>query len=447
MFALVSAYLALVIITRVDSLFFPGNQIALPGGSTVNKILPGVDGTGDSGNKNRINILVVGIDRRPSEGNELTRTDTIEIVTIDPKTKSAGILGIPRDLWVEIPGKRGGAFKDRINTALVYGQDERYPEGPVGLMKEVLQNNLHIKIDHYVLLDFNGFRKIIDALGGIDVDVPEEVYDPYYSETEKPGDYKPQHFYPGKQHMDGDTALVYSRIRFSSDDLDRIQRQQRVIFATIAKAKSVDVLKNAMTLWKQYKDAIQTDISDPLVPGYARLAKQVEDSNSIHAVSLGSATVPYITPQGADVLLGSPEAMQKIIDSIFSDQTSPDALGTATPEPVMVQVQNGTTTDQLAAHVADYIASKGYPVDDLNATNVFDGQTHFESEILDIDGKHAKNAYLLASWLKIPVSQVRTATSAERTKISGNPDVVVILGSDVDYAQLIQSPPTSVPGG
>ena len=99
-------------------------------------------------------------------------------------------------------------------------------------MKEVLAAEpFNIKIDKYVLIDFKGFESVIDDLGGIDVDVPDEVYDPYYSETELPGDYLPQHFYPGKQHMDGQTALAYSRIRFSSDDLDRIQRQQRVIFA------------------------------------------------------------------------------------------------------------------------------------------------------------------------------------------------------------------------
>ena len=93
--------------------------------------------------------------------------------------------------------------------------------------------------------------------------------------------------------MDGVTALAYSRIRFSSDDLDRIQRQQRVIFAAIDKAKSLNVLKNAPSLWSKYKDTVKTDISDFQIPGYALLANETKDD--IHAVSLGSATAPYTT--------------------------------------------------------------------------------------------------------------------------------------------------------
>src|SRR5205807_1009730 len=208
-------------------------------------------------------------------------------------------------------------------TIYVAGELGDYPDGGVGLMKDVLKAPpFGIKIDKYVIVDFQGFQRVMDALGGVDVDVPDEVYDPYYSETEKPGDYNPQHFYPGKQHMDGATALAYSRIRFSSDDLDRIQRQQRVIFAAIEKA-------------------------------------------------------------------------------LFSDEPDPTALGTASaPTPVRVEVQNGTATDSLARRVAEYIASKGYPIDDLNADNVFDGEMHTQSEIIDVGGVNQGNAYKLASWLK-----------------------------------------------
>ena len=110
-FAALSAYLALVIITRVDSIFFPGNEIklsGLPGGGVLN--LPGVDSEGVSGKQERINILVLGLDRRLSDGDFPSRTDTIFIVTIDPKTKSAGILGIPRDGLVDIPLRSGGVY-------------------------------------------------------------------------------------------------------------------------------------------------------------------------------------------------------------------------------------------------------------------------------------------------------------------------------------------------
>ncbi len=445
-FAAVAAYLALVIITHVDSIFFPGNEISIPGGSVVNKVLPGVDATGDSGSNKRINILVMGLDRRPSDGDLPTRTDTLFVVTVDPKTKSSSILGIPRDLLVDIPGKQGGTYQDRVNTIYVAGELSKYPEGGVGLMKEVLAAQpFNIKIDKYVIVDFPGFQRIIDALGGVDVDVPDEVYDPYYSESEKPGDYNPQHFYPGTQHMDGATALAYSRIRFSSDDLDRIQRQQRVIFAAIDKAKSLDVLKNGSSLWSKYKDAINTDISDTQIPGYAILANQVKDN--LRAVSLGSATVPC-NQGAAQVLCGSKEQISKITAALFTDKPDANAVGTAAaPAPVRVEVQNGTGTDSLARRVIEYIASKGYPIDDLNANNATDGELHAASEIIDVGGDNQKNAYLLASWLKIPIGQIRNATPAEVAGMSSAPDIVVILGGDVDYGQLIQSPATTEAAG
>lgn len=447
LFAVISAYLALVIITRVDSIFLGANhQITLP--SAVGDVLPGVDASGNSGSQERVNILVMGLDRRPSEGTAPTRTDTLFVVTADPKTKSTGILGIPRDGVVDIPGKNGGTFQDRVNTVYVNGELSKYEGGGVGLMKQVLgAEPFNIKIDKYVLIDFKGFEALVNDLGGIDVDVPDEVYDPYYSETEAPGDYLPQHFYPGKQHMDGVTALAYSRIRFSSDDLDRIQRQQRVIFAAIDKAKSLNVLKNAPSLWAKYKDTIQTDISDFQIAKYALLANDVKDN--VHAVSLGSATAPYTTAQGAAVLIFQKDQVKKLVDSVFVDQPgNGPAQVLVTPEPVQVQVQNGAGVEGLAARVVSYIIGKGYPASDLNPANVFDGASHTRSEIIDLDGTHEKNGYLLASWLKIPDSGYRKATASEQAAMSASgASIVVILGSDTDFAQLIQSPTTSTPGG
>jgi hypothetical protein len=273
------------------------------------------------------------------------------------------------------------------------------------------------------------------------------VYDPYYSETELPGDYFPVHFKPGLQHMDGKTALAYSRVRFSSDDLDRIQRQQRVIFAAIEKAKELNVLTNAKGLWDKYKGAVHTDISDALIPGYALLASQVQDQ--IHAVSLGPATAPYTTAQGAAVLIGNTERIHEIVQSVFAekpDGSVPEV--TVTPEPVRVQVQNGAGVDGLATRIVAFIAGKGYPTNDLNAANVFDGAQHAQSEIIDVKGTNRRNAYLLADWLQIAPSQVRDATDAERAAMADNPaEIVVILGSDLDVDHLIESPTTSVPGG
>lgn len=444
LFAAFSAYLALVIITRVDSIFFPGNEITLP---SAFSIAPGIDAKGESGPTDPINILVMGLDRRAREGDIPTRTDSLFIVRIDPKTHSTGIVGIPRDLIVNIPSKGGGTYQDRVNTVYVEGELAKYDGGGVGLLEQVLAADpFDIKIDHYVIIDLKGFESVINDLGGIDINVPDEVVDPYYSETELPGDYFPVDFKPGQQHMDGEHALAYARVRFNSDDLDRIQRQQRVIFAAIEKAKSLNVLSNAPGLWDKYKTAIQTDISDALIPGYALLASQVQDS--IHAVSLGPATAPYTTPQGASVLVGNSERIHEIVQSVFAVQPADVPQATVTPDPVLVQIQNGTSTDGLATRILAFIAGKGYPQNELAVANAPDGTEHTKTEIIDLNGDNRRNAYLLANWLQIPPEQVRDGTADEKAAMSGDPaDIVVVLGSDINVDHLLESPTTSVPGG
>jgi LCP family protein required for cell wall assembly len=117
----------------------------------------------------RINVLLLGIDRRVDEEGPW-RTDTMIVATLDPKSKTAGMLTIPRDLYVPIPAP--GAGENRINTANFYGDSSKYPGGGPALAKRTVEYNFAIPIHYYVVIDFDGFRKIIDALGGIDIDVP-----------------------------------------------------------------------------------------------------------------------------------------------------------------------------------------------------------------------------------------------------------------------------------
>jgi LCP family protein required for cell wall assembly len=443
-FAVASAYLALVIITRVDSIFFPARQVTLDSLPVVRDApLPGVDKQGQSGNQERINILVLGLDRRPSDGDIPSRTDTIFIVTIDPKTKTAGILGIPRDGAVEIPLRSGGTYTERINTVYVQGESQDYPGGGLGLLKDVIHNNFNIEIHKHVLVDFEGFIDLVDAIGGIDVDVPDYVYDPYYSWTELPGDYDPQEFEEGRQHMDGRTALAYSRIRFSSDDLDRIQRQQRVIFAAVEKGKSLNVLRNARSLWDKYNDSIETDIEDSRIIGYADMADQVKDN--ISGVSLGDATVPFTGPGGQAWQWFDWDSVDEIVQALFEDRQPVDP---GAPELVRVQIQNGAGVDRLAANVAAFMAGNGFRPEDLTIGDAYDGGEHDVSLVLDLTDTHERRRLELASLLGIEPQNARAATAVELQELGAvDADIVVILGSDVDYGNLIQSPTTTTPGG
>jgi len=414
----VAAWLALIIITRIDDLFFPGQ--ALPVG--IVGTLPGVEEGIEEG---QINLLVMGLDRREREGDIATRTDTMFILTIDKKTKAAGILGIPRDLWVEIPNRDGsGYYKQRINTAYASGENGGYSGGGAGLVERVIERNLGIPIDHYVVIDFEAFIEVIDDLGGVDIYVEEEVNDPFYSETELPGDYTPLHFEVGQQHMDGQEALNYSRTRFDSSDLDRIHRQQQVIFAAIDKAtaQGLNSVDNLTSLWGRYKDAIDTDVNDPQTPGFAALAAQI-DSVDIAALSLGPATVPIVV-DGADVLDIDKEIVQQIVAALFTGQQ-------VEANTAAIEVQNASGTDGLASQVATYFAEFGFAPDSVLATAALDGTLQPETTIIDFTGKDS-TAQRVANLLGVPTDQVRPATLDDQAVATiGDVDIVVILGQDV----------------
>jgi LCP family protein required for cell wall assembly len=413
-----AAYLALVIVTRIDELFFPGQGLSVGGLSH----LPGVQGN-DTGT-GQINFLVMGLDRRPSEGKAPTRTDTMFVLTIDRETKSAGILGIPRDLWVDIPYRERseGVFQDRINTAYVYGENGHYPGGGARLAEQVVERNLGITVDHYIIIDFRGFIQVIDDLGGVDIYVDKEVNDPYYSETELPGDYHPLHFDVGTQHMDGQTALDYSRTRFDASDLDRIHRQQQVIFAAIDKALAQNLVHvdRLASLWGKYKDTIVTDINDIQTPGFASLAAQI-DPERIVSLSLGPATVGWTTPLGAEVLLADKEQVQEIVRALFNDQQVAD-------ESALVEVQDGSAGG-LAQQVIGYLVGFGFSSGSLSSGSSTASAPAL-TEIVDFSGKR-HTVDRLAGLLSVAPAQVRAA-KAEDTALRTvqNADVVVILGAD-----------------
>jgi LCP family protein required for cell wall assembly len=412
-------YTALVVATQIDQIFFPSNEIRLPGLSK----LPGVDSGGSSTDvaRGRFNVLVLGLDRRPREGNAPARTDTIFVVTVDPSNRTARGIGIPRDLYVDIPTRSGGSFKERVNTAYVYGETSGYPGGGAALARKTVENALGIKIDYHVIIDFEGFKKVIDLLGGIDVDVPTEVNDPYYSETEALGDYYPCVFRPGSYHMNGSDALCYARVRRNSSDLDRIQRQQRIIFATLEKASRLNVLDpaNVVSLWKRYKDTVTTDISDFQVPGFAALAARI-DPNRMAFLSLGAATVPYTTSEGAAVLLPSEAGIKQIVDALLSDQRLIE-------EAAVVEIQNGTDIEGRATKAAEYLQSLGIPHESLIPAN--SSAPLQKTEIVDFTGKRY-TAERIAGWLGVSRDRIRQGGPADAALRHSGADIVVLLGPD-----------------
>ena len=188
-------------------------------------------------------VLIMGVDKREDD---VGRSDTLMVATIDPNLDKATLLSIPRDTRVKI---RGRGY-DKINAAFAYGG--------VSLAQSTVENFLGINIDHYVMIDTGSFVKIIDAIGGVDIDVEKRMFyeDPWDDNGGLVID-----LYPGQQHMDGRTAVTYVRYRDSEGDIGRVKRQQAFMAACMDKVTSPEIVPRIPKIVREVIDAVETDMS------------------------------------------------------------------------------------------------------------------------------------------------------------------------------------------
>ena len=193
--------------------------------------------------KDKSTIMIMGVDERDDD---VGRSDTLMVASIDPKKNQASLLSVPRDTRVKI---KGHGF-DKINAAYAYGKEH--------LTQDTVENLLGVTVDHYIIINTKSFAKIIDALGGIDIDVPKRMYyeDPWDDDGGLIIDFR-----PGMQHMDGAKAITYVRYRDEEGDLGRIRRQQDFIKACLDKMVSPSIIPKLPTIIREVMDSIQTDLS------------------------------------------------------------------------------------------------------------------------------------------------------------------------------------------
>lgn len=198
-----------------------------------------------------LDILVMGLDSRGNEGT-VTRTDSIVIVGINPSQLDVSLLSIPRDIFINVPNYG----LQRINTVNVLAEIEVAGTGP-SLLADSIEASFGIGIDKYIRLDFQAFTALVDAIGGITIDVPSTVVDNAFPTA----DYGTMsvRFEQGRQHMNGEMALIYARTRHQDDDYQRAARQQLVIGAISRK------LLNPIN-WIPAWVAIQTNTETNLNP-------------------------------------------------------------------------------------------------------------------------------------------------------------------------------------
>jgi LCP family protein required for cell wall assembly len=244
---------------------------------------------------NQINFLLLGSDQRPDEGG--FRTDAILLGTINFDTKEVNLVSIPRDLYVYIPGYG----LDRINTTLVRGDEET--------LRLTFEYNFGVQIDNFMIINFDGFKALIDILGGIDVYATIDMTDKHPTLGD---DFTVS---AGNNHMDGETALFYVRARKNSSDFDRARRQQEVIKALLDRILKFDVIALIPDLYHQLKNTIQTDLSLGDIITYTAKLPDFAKIDDLSMYRIGSEqTIPWINPSnGASVLIPIDEDIQTII--------------------------------------------------------------------------------------------------------------------------------------
>jgi LCP family protein required for cell wall assembly len=288
-------------------------------------------------NQDTINFLLIGSDKRPGGS---FRTDTMLVAILRPKDEQVTLISIPRDLWVNIPAWG----MQRINTAYQHGELTGYPGGGPGLLKTTIETNLGVRIDHTAMVEFDGFRRIVDTLGGIDIPIScpytdWRLIDPSY-DPENENNWWLYTVGPGIVHMDGDMALWYARSRMKSSDFDRGRRQQEVLRAIYSKALSGDTLSKIPQLYADLNSLVATDLGLVDILQMASIAPHMTNANIRSYYIRPPLVTPWITPGGAYVLLPNDEQIQQMV--LEASSASPRA---EERERVIVQVENGTLVD------------------------------------------------------------------------------------------------------
>jgi len=223
--------------------------------------------------KGRINILLLGIGGEGHSGGDLT--DTIMVASIKPTTNEASLLSIPRDLYVQIPNTNKGS---KINAVKFWGDKSKEKNG-IELLKQTVSEVSGLDIHYYVQLDFNGFIKIVDDLGGIDIYLKNDINDPAYPNFSR--GYDPFYIKKGWHHLDGATALKVARSRHSvMGDFDRIERQQDIIKSTKQKVFEKYSRLDIFTFKKIFDsmgDNLRTDLQLKEFPRFYKITKKIKN--------------------------------------------------------------------------------------------------------------------------------------------------------------------------
>jgi LCP family protein required for cell wall assembly len=373
--------------------------------------------------QDRVTVLVMGVDNRP--GQTVARTDSIMLLTVDPKTGSSGMLSFPRDMLVPVP-----ALNDtvKINTIHVFGEIRNYPGGGPTMLKDTISDLIGYPIDYYVRVNFDGFRQIVDLIGGIDIQVAREIRDDKYPD-ENYG-YDPLYIPAGLQHMDGALALKYARVRHIDTDYQRADRQQQVILAVKDKitqpGQLATLLPRLPGLALAMANSVQTDMPVEKAIMLARAMGQMDLANPTRVVIDNTMGVTSLDPQWGSSLTPDMDKVKAAAASVFGEtESGPSAAEVARQaiqsEAARVIVLNGTTAGGLGAEIAAGLTTDGFQVVAVgNADRADYGQSVLTTHG---DGKDATREALVSRF-GIPPDRVISESPSD------NADFTLVIGTD-----------------
>ena len=352
--------------------------------------------------RERLNVLLLGVDSR-GDSSATLNTDTMIVLSLDPVNKTAAMLSIPRDVYIDRPG----VFTDKINAAFAYGGYD--------LTRKVVEDLLGIRLNAYALVDFDAFTKIVDAVGGVVIDVKRPVRDESYPTP----DYGVERLdiAAGPQLMDGATALPFARSRHDTNDYSRAQRQQLVLSALRTRISEGDFLRGLPGLIDHVGSAVQTNFDPANIPPLARVGTGI-DGDAIRSEVLYPCGGNYphceLQSSGGDggfYLIPDRAKIRDLAAALFYDPQ-------VKSEGASVEVRSAGARTGVAQSIADRLAERAFTV-----STVSDGATG-RSAVLVRNGSKRYTANALALQLGgLPVDALPTSEQSSA-------DIVVRVGSD-----------------
>lgn len=398
--------------SRGTSVF--GEVSNLPVIADIRKLVLGDDASAQdptSTPDGRLNIMLFGIGGAGHDGSQLT--DTIMLASIDLKEEKVGLLSIPRDMAYPL----GGTRFEKINAVNAYAEQEHPGQGATYAAKDI-GKLLGVRIDHVVRIDFAGFEKFIDALGGIDIDIERAFVDTQYPTADDR--WQTVSFKKGPQHLDGTHALMYARSRHGSNgeggDFARAHRQQLVLTAVRDKLLSLGVLANPTKLaelWGVVSSHVQTDFSPWDAVKLSPLVTRINKDKIVNRVLSNDPTSGELIDtnlEGLGYMLFPRKPDWSEIRAIAANpfQTKEQAEAHERPTSVIsVEIKNGTVRTGFAAQVSETLKQKGYTV---TATGNAAQRGYEKTVIFDLTGgKKPEELARLKKLLDANVSSVLPA--------------------------------------